>query len=304
MTTPRVASLRSTPRSSSPTATAWVPRPTCSLPVRSTPSSLDTGTATWSVVHGHQHQQPGRWHRSRESIDAMRQSIPRAAARIKNRAITLHDYADMALQVPGVAKSVAHGTVYTAVRVKIAPTGGQGDRRVHGEAVRRCRGLHVRQDHHRLHGLRRARDDGRAMAGRVHPASSSTSRRATTARRCGPPSTPPSVRCCSFDNVDFGTRVTIGQIYRAALAVQGVEWAELTWLNTTEPVDDTDPGEGDTSDCHRCWRVAARRHAHDGRPRQPSLPPQQRHQPDAFAFNINDDDGLNKLTDADGPQGG
>src|SRR4029079_2753395 len=62
-----------------------------------------------------------------ESIDAMRQSIPRAAARIKNRAITLHDYADMALQVPGVAKSVAHGTVYTAVRVKIAPTAGQGD---------------------------------------------------------------------------------------------------------------------------------------------------------------------------------
>ena len=37
----------------------------------------------------------------------------------------------------------------------------------------------------------------------------------------------------AFDNVDFGVRVSIGQIYRAALAVQGVEWAEVAWLSTT-----------------------------------------------------------------------
>ena len=50
-----------------------------------------------------------------------------AAARIKNRAVTLNDYADLAMQVPGVAKSVAYGTVYTAVHVRIAPTAGKAD---------------------------------------------------------------------------------------------------------------------------------------------------------------------------------
>jgi hypothetical protein len=39
----------------------------------------------------------------------------------------------------------------------------------------------------------------------------------------------------SFNAVDFGTAITIGKIYRAALAVQGVEYAELMWLNTVEP---------------------------------------------------------------------
>jgi hypothetical protein len=34
-----------------------------------------------------------------------------------------------------------------------------------------------------------------------------------------------------FNAVDFGTAVTIGKIYRAALAVQGVDYAELMWLD-------------------------------------------------------------------------
>jgi hypothetical protein len=54
-----------------------------------------------------------------------------------------------------------------------------------------------------------------------------------------------------FAVVDFGTRVSVGLIYRAVLAVQGVEYAELEWLNTTAPVDDTDPGQGDTADVAR-----------------------------------------------------
>ena len=54
----------------------------------------------------------------------MRYSIPRAAARVKQRAVTLQDYADLALQVPGVAKAVAHGQVYDKVKVRIAPVGG------------------------------------------------------------------------------------------------------------------------------------------------------------------------------------
>ena len=62
-----------------------------------------------------------------ESVESMRYSIPRAAARIKSRAVTLNDYADLAMQVPGVAKSVSHGAVYTAVYVRIAPMDGEGN---------------------------------------------------------------------------------------------------------------------------------------------------------------------------------
>ena len=56
--------------------------------------------------------------------------------RIKSRAVTLNDYADLAMQVPGVAKSVSYGTVYTAVQVVIAPIDGKGDDELHDQAVR------------------------------------------------------------------------------------------------------------------------------------------------------------------------
>ena len=46
-----------------------------------------------------------------------------------------------------------------------------------------------------------------------------------------------------FNAVDFGTSVTIGKVYRAALAVQGVEWCELMWLDTTEPTTCSGPGD-------------------------------------------------------------
>jgi hypothetical protein len=178
-----------------------------------------------------------------ESIDAMRQSIPRAAARIKNRAITLHDYADMALQVPGVAKSVAHGTVYTAVRVKIAPTAGQGD---DAYIQRLCQEVEAYMEDKVIIGSTvYAEPDTMAELwqdvyirilvhvqkgynrGAVRAAVDSTVR-----------------QVLAFDSVDFGTRVTMGQVYRAALAVQGVEWAEVAWLSTTE----TPPGLIQSSD--------------------------------------------------------
>jgi hypothetical protein len=41
----------------------------------------------------------------------------------------------------------------------------------------------------------------------------------------------------SFDNMDFGERITIGQVYRTVLSITGVEWAELTWLDTEKPLD-------------------------------------------------------------------
>ena len=178
-----------------------------------------------------------------EGVDAMRFSIPRAASRIKSRAITLNDYADLAMQVPGVAKSVAHGTIYTAVHVTIAPTGGQGDA---GYMTKLCANVedymkdkiivgstvyaepedvnalwldvYIRLQLHVVEGYNRTN---------VRLQVESVIR-----------------QILAFDRVDFGWRVTIGRIYRAALAIQGVEWAEVMWLSTDEPPDGFAPVTG------------------------------------------------------------
>ena len=54
-----------------------------------------------------------------ESIESMRYSIPRASA-LKQRAVTIEDYVNLALQVPGITKATAYGENYTAVYVRIA----------------------------------------------------------------------------------------------------------------------------------------------------------------------------------------
>lgn len=188
-----------------------------------------------------------------ETIDAMRASIPRAASRFKNRAITLNDYADLAMQVPGVAKSMAHGEVYSSIHVRVAPTQGQGDdtymgllcdnveqylsdKIIVGSAVQaEPRGdndpateiaisqlwqyvqirlmVHVQDSYNRTNVRRSVEQALRQML--------------------------------DFDNVDFGTRVSIGSIYRVALSIQGVEWVDLFWL------DGSDPGTNEVS----IWQV-------------------------------------------------
>lgn len=54
-----------------------------------------------------------------ESVESMRYSIPRSAA-LKQRAVTIEDYENLALQVPGVTKAKAYGENYTAVYVRVA----------------------------------------------------------------------------------------------------------------------------------------------------------------------------------------
>jgi hypothetical protein len=170
-----------------------------------------------------------------ESVDAMRNSIPRAATRLKNRAITLNDYADLALQVPGVAKSMAHGTVYTSVHIVIAPTGGLAND---------------------AYMVQLAENVERYMADKIIVGSAiqvepdtvaelwqsvyvqlmvhvQDSYNRTTVRHA----VEQALRqMMAFDNVDFGTRISIGTVYRMALSVQGVEWIDLFWLNGTAPV--------------------------------------------------------------------
>ena len=185
-----------------------------------------------------------------ESIDSMRFSISRGGNRLRSRAVTLNDYAALAMQVPGVAKSVAWGAVYTAVHVRVAPVDGKADANYMARLLKSVDGYlqdkimvgssvypepgdveDLWQDVY-IHVLLHVQDAYDRSVVRLQ--------------------TEQVVRqLLSFDVVDFGTRISIGLIYRAVLAVQGVEYAELEWLSTAAPVDDTDPGQGDTADVAR-----------------------------------------------------
>lgn len=60
-----------------------------------------------------------------ESTDSIRINAPRSI-RSLNRAVSLRDYSEIALQVSGVAKSISIADVYTSVTIFIAPFGDRG----------------------------------------------------------------------------------------------------------------------------------------------------------------------------------
>jgi len=60
-----------------------------------------------------------------ETTDSIRVNAP-ASIRAINRAVSIKDYGDLALQVPGVAKAVATSEVYTNINLYIAPYGDSG----------------------------------------------------------------------------------------------------------------------------------------------------------------------------------
>ena len=171
-----------------------------------------------------------------ESIDSIRFSVPRAGARIRSRAVTLNDYADLAMQVPGVAKSVSYGTVYTSVRVRIAPVGMDQD---DAAMDRLCQAVDQYLTDKILIGSsvyvepRTSEDLWEWVYIRLIVHVMETYNRTSVREQVD------SVirQILSFDVVDFGTRVTMGSIYRAVLSVAGVEWADLRWLSPDEPPD-------------------------------------------------------------------
>jgi hypothetical protein len=177
-----------------------------------------------------------------ESIDSMRFSIPRSGGRLRERAVSLDDFAALALQVPGVAKSIARGDIYSVIYVRIAPVGGVTTPDYMG----------------RLTASVESYLADKTMIGTnvtvepvVPPGSTADPLTAiwtnifirvnihvleTFPRSPVRIAVDTAIRVVmSFDNVDFGTKVTLGSVYRAALAVPGVEWAEVIWLSTNNP---------------------------------------------------------------------
>jgi hypothetical protein len=169
-----------------------------------------------------------------ESVESMRYSISRGGSRLRQRAVTLNDYAELAMQVPGVAKSVAYGAVYTAVHVRVAPIGGKAD----ANYMQRL-----------MNSVYSYMSDKIMIGSQVYPEPTDVETLFQDVqirilihvmdaydRSQVRIQTDAVVRTLlDFNNVDFGSRVSVGLIYRAVLAVQGVEYADLQWLSTEPP---------------------------------------------------------------------
>jgi hypothetical protein len=182
-----------------------------------------------------------------ESIDSMRYTVSRGGSKLRQRAVTLNDYAELAMQVPGVAKSVAYGSVYTAVHVRVAPIDGKADANYMDRLLSAVTGYlqdkimigsEVYPEPTDLDDL--WQDVYIRILIHVEDAYDRTAVRLQVDQ---------VVRALLvFDAVDFGYRISIGLVYRAVLAVQGVEYAELQWLSTEPPPNEMALGTSDLFD--------------------------------------------------------
>lgn len=170
-----------------------------------------------------------------ESIDNMRYGIPRATHTL-DRAVTLSDFESLCLQVPGVAKATAYGTYYTMVHVPIAPVGGGmpsdglqnrvqdylSDRMMLGASAIVEDPVYV--------------DVEVSIIVHVLPSFGKESVRLSVQGAV--------LSLFDFTVVDFGTRISIGDVFRDAMDQTGVDYIELTMLRLkghTGPVEDIVP---------------------------------------------------------------
>lgn len=158
-----------------------------------------------------------------ETLDQIRVNAPRALGSL-NRAVTLKDYASLAVRVSGVSKAAATASVYTSVTLylAVAPGGGTASagviaavqsyltsRKFPGVTVTILDATYVPIyitvsvtlfDDHKQSVV--ANDVTKALKSLL-----------------------------SFDHVNFGQRVTISDIYRTLMAVDGVSYASVTVLS-------------------------------------------------------------------------
>jgi phage-related baseplate assembly protein len=164
-----------------------------------------------------------------ESLSSMRFSIPKGA-QIRERAVTIEDYQALALQVPGVAKAVAYGQIYSAVNVTVAPVGGNLDSPSFMAAVRR--NVQDYLESRILIGSKVYVEDAQwtdfwiQLDLHVLDGFSQEQTQKDVEQ---------SIRnAFAFDNMDLEEKVTIGEIYRRATRIEGVDWVDVTALNTTD----------------------------------------------------------------------
>jgi uncharacterized phage protein gp47/JayE len=159
---------------------------------------------------------------SAESTDAVRANAPRSLTSL-NRAVTLEDYASLALQVPEVAKANSEALVYSNVSIFVAPFGGgQPSQRLLNDVVsymasRKFVGVDV------VAASPTYVDIDVTVTVTVNAAYTRAQVQSDVAAAI--------TSYLAFDNVDFGKLVTVGEIYSAIVLTAGVDAASLTQLS-------------------------------------------------------------------------
>ena len=164
-----------------------------------------------------------------ESINNMRYSIPRSS-RLKSRAVTIQDFADLCYQIPGVGKAVATGEFYTQIKVYIAPVGGgypseQLKNDVESYLTNRTL-VGVQVEIHPLDNSEWLYQNVK-LAIEVHVLAQYGQLPVTNAVRAALTS------LFSFAKPGYAQRFSQGDVYHAALGVQGVDYVILLQMQLT-----------------------------------------------------------------------
>lgn len=168
-----------------------------------------------------------------ETLDQIRVNAPRALTTL-DRAVTLGDYANLALKVAGIAKTKAQATVYTNINLFIAPYNG-APTTVGGPANNASTNLR-----NTLLAYLADRKMVNATITLLDPTYVAIT--VTVAVNVLPNYNREVVRLevdraikatLAFDNVDFGHRVTLSQIYKAIMATPGVDYGVVSVLSRT-----------------------------------------------------------------------
>lgn len=177
-----------------------------------------------------------------ETVEHIRTQAPKSLT-AQGRAVTLADYASLALKVPGIAKAKAQADVYTAVRLYVQPTGGFLAGGVGGalddavasaaSALTNAGGTGYLDDKKMINTTVTVLPPQYSGAPGYVPINIQASinvlpqySRASVANSVKNA----VMRVLSFDNVDFGIRVTLSSIYHAINSIEGVDYGVVTAL--------------------------------------------------------------------------
>ena len=218
--------------------------------VGSAAQSLGSGTITnlvssqsWVPLMSVTNNEPPAAGADAESLESMRFSIPRAS-RVRSRAVTLDDHVTLSLQVPGVAKAIAYGSVYSAVTIRIAPVAGfsSSERADDTEpsdlrSLRTAVGQYVQDkvlvgarvfvERPEWHDVEIALDVNVLDGYEQETVSSAVSSAVSS--------------LFAFENLDFGEKVTKGDVFRAVTKVAGVDFVEITKMRPVSPSAQENP---------------------------------------------------------------
>lgn len=165
-----------------------------------------------------------------ESTDEIRSNAPASLTSLR-RAITVSDYADVALSVVGVARARAVATATNSVLVYIAPVGGGGV--VSGTPTTAFAAL-LSSTQSQV----QAKAPATVTVTAVQPTYAKIDVSATVYLTAGVPSDAVQVSCeaairavFDFENVNFGDVVTPTSIHRALGGIAGVEYVTITLLD-------------------------------------------------------------------------